>query len=128
MLRRTGPGLIALVVAFACSACACKGHPQGPGSGSAVGSGSGSAGAAQACEADRAHVRALYQAEARANPAAAKDATFVADNVSMVMGDCARDPGRVAACAAGAASVAVLEKDCLIPLDDEGTEGERLEP
>jgi len=44
----------------------------------------------------------------------------------MVLAECAREPGRVAACAAGAKSAPELERKCLAPLDDEGTEGDRF--
>ena len=49
---------------------------------------------------------------------------YVADNTAMVMNDCAKNPAKLAPCLAAAATVAELEQECLIPLDDEGTEGE----
>jgi hypothetical protein len=112
----------AVTVALA-AACAC--HPHGK-TGEGGSGPSGGTAAAASCDSVTAPVTALYQAEAKATGAEAHDATFVADNVAMVQTDCARDPGRVAACAAGATSVAQLEKDCLIPLDEEGTDGEAI--
>jgi hypothetical protein len=44
----------------------------------------------------------------------------------MVMNDCAKAPDRVAACVQGVSTVADLERTCLRPLDDEGTEGLEL--
>ena len=38
------------------------------------------------------------------------------------MNDCAVDPAKIVPCLAKAVTVSELEKDCLIPLDDEGTE------
>ena len=127
----------ALASGLLLAACAC-GHPKGVGSGSdgsgsdgsgSGGSGSGSAGSgsgsAADCEPARANITALYQAESTVGTAA-KNATFVADNVAMVMADCAADPGKVASCAGAARSVADLERDCLVPIDDEGSEGDRL--
>jgi hypothetical protein len=115
------------VFVAALAACACKSKPTtvAGGSGASGGTGGGT-GDASECERVKPAVTALYEAEAKATGAAEKDATFVADNVAMVMKDCAQEPGRVAACAGAAASVAQLEKDCLIPLDPEGTEGDRL--
>jgi hypothetical protein len=43
----------------------------------------------------------------------------------MVMNDCTKDPGKFVPCLAKVATVADLEKTCLVPLDDEGTEGDR---
>ena len=113
------------VIVAALAACACKSKPGTVTSGSNGGTGAGT-GNASACDGLQASVTALYEAEAKATGAAEKDATFVADNVAMVMKDCAQEPGRVARCAREAQSVAQLEKDCLIPLDQEGTEGDRL--
>ncbi len=105
-------------------ACACKSKPATvTGGGTGTGTGTGSA---ADCASIKAPVTALYDAEAKATAATDKDTTFVEDNVAMVMKDCAQDPARVAACAAAATSSAQLEKDCLIPIDEEGTEGEKL--
>jgi hypothetical protein len=71
-----------------------------------------------------ANAKTLYGADAKATDQATHDPTYVVDNVSIVAKDCARDPARVAACARGATSVAQLEHDCLVPLDEEGTEGD----
>lgn len=91
---------------------------------SAPGSGSAPAVVTGECAGARAHVEQLYRAEAQAKEPKRVDEA-VADNTAMAMNDCAKDPARRAACLESAASVAALEKDCLIPLDPEGTEGER---
>ena len=78
--------------------------------------------AATACDAARPKVEQLYRAGAPARDRARLD-ELVADNTTMVMNDCAQSPAKTAACIAEAATVAELEA-CLIPLDDEGTEGE----
>ncbi len=77
-----------------------------------------------ACDALRERVHGLYAAApapADESPeAAALRQQEVADNTEMVMVDCRRDPARVAPCAEKAPSVAALERDCLLPLDDDG--------
>ena len=115
--RRARAAVVA--VAAALLACACSGK------GSAtVGGGSG-AGAARSCDEIRAKVEQLYRAEAEAKePKRVEEA--VSDNTTMVMNDCARAPAKVVKCVNAVASVAELEKKCLAPLDDEGTEGEEL--
>jgi hypothetical protein len=42
----------------------------------------------------------------------------------MIMNDCVKNPTKYAPCLAAAATVAQMEQECVIPLDDEGTEGE----
>jgi hypothetical protein len=44
----------------------------------------------------------------------------------MVMTDCAKAPARVTPCIAAATTAAELEARCLAPIDDEGTEGDRV--
>jgi hypothetical protein len=77
------------------------------------------------CEGVRAHVERLYRAQAGDAEPASDQA--VADDVAMVMADCAAQPGRVAPCAGGAATAAELEARCLVPIDDDGSEGERFQ-
>jgi hypothetical protein len=110
-----------LLVMLAVCACACPAKPEPTTAGGGSGGSSATAGSATAgaCDAIRAHVAQLYGAEL-ANPA------LVDDNTAMVMKDCAKQPDRVAGCAAGAKTVAELEHNCLIPLDAEGTEGDQL--
>jgi len=100
-------------------ACACPGGGAGPGTGAGPNGGGG--GATGDCAAARTHAEQLYRAAA----SSADDPT-VADNAAMVAADCAADPARVARCAAAATTVAQLESDCLVPLDDEGSEGLRF--
>jgi hypothetical protein len=108
--------------------CAC-GRKADPGTGTGTGTGT-----AQSCDSVRGNVEALYRVEAEAEKAAAKDPAkvdveeMVADNTAMVMNDCAVQPAKVAPCAGQAKSAAELEERCLIPLDEEGTEGEQLLP
>jgi O-acetylhomoserine/O-acetylserine sulfhydrylase-like pyridoxal-dependent enzyme len=66
-------------------------------------------------------VEDLYRTEAQQKEPKRIDEA-VADNTQMVMNDCAKDPAKTVPCLASVASVAELEKNCLIPLDDEGTE------
>ncbi len=80
---------------------------------------------AATCDSVRAKVEALYRAEAQQQQPARVD-TETADNVHMAMVDCAKDPAKLAACMDGANSVSDLEQRCLIPLDDEGSEGDAL--
>jgi hypothetical protein len=122
----------ALVVVVALCACSGK-HGTGPGSGSSgtgssAGTGLGSAPAvanAKTCDDIKARVEQMYRGEAQVKEPKRVDQA-VADNTTMVMNDCARDPAKAVPCLAKAPSVAELEKQCLIQLDDEGTEGQAL--
>lgn len=76
---------------------------------------------ATTCEGVRPRVEAMYRAEAQQRePKRVEDA--VADNTTMVMNDCAKQPTLVA-CLAKVATIGELERTCLVPLDDEGSEG-----
>jgi hypothetical protein len=117
----TRAGLRAIAaIGIAAALCACSGK-----GGTTMGGGGGSAGGASPCEGIRARVEQLYRAEAQAKEPKRVDEA-VADNTTMVMNDCARAPAKVSRCVRGVASVPELEKKCLAPLDDEGTEGEEL--
>lgn len=65
-----------------------------------------------ACDALADRVTALYEAE---------KVEHAADNAAMILADCRTHPNRFVPCIEAAASVAALERDCVIPLDDEGT-------
>jgi hypothetical protein len=124
-MMRAGPrAMAAMGLAAALCACSGKGGTTMGGGGSG-GGGAGSAGAASPCEGIRGKVEQLYRAEAQAREPKRVDEA-VADNTTMVMNDCAKAPAKVARCVDGVASVPELEKKCLAPLDDEGTEGEEL--
>ena len=110
-------------IAAALLACACSGK-----GGATTGGGGGGGtdpGAAGLCDGIRAKVEQLYRGEAQAKEPK-RVAEAVADNTTMVMNDCARAPAKVSRCVNGVSSVPELEKKCLVPLDDEGTEGEEL--
>jgi len=82
---------------------------------------------ATGCDGARKKVEQLYRAEAAANKESpARTTESVADNTAMVMNDCAKAPDKVVACITKVASAADLEKQCLVQLDNEGTEGEAL--
>jgi hypothetical protein len=109
---------ILLVLVLVACACPSK-SSQGPGSGSAppvTGTG---------CDGIRARLESLYRAEAQQKEPKRVDEA-VADNTAMVMSDCAKAPDKVAPCVAKADTVAEIEKSCLIPIDEEGTEGDKL--
>jgi hypothetical protein len=95
-----------------------------------MGSGGGTGSAppvvtASTCDEVKPRVEQLYRSEAQVKePKRVEQA--VADNTTMVMNDCAKDPGKIVPCLAKAGSVGELEKQCLIQLDDEGTEGQAL--
>ncbi|MGE5185037.1 MAG: hypothetical protein ACM31C_23370 [Acidobacteriota bacterium] len=109
---------LALVMLVAC-ACPSK-QPAGPGSaGSAV-----TAASPTTCADVRPKLEALYRADAQQREPKRVDEA-VADNTQMVMNDCAKDTARIVPCVAKASTVAELEKQCLIPLDEEGTEGDQ---
>lgn len=117
-----------LVVLLACG-CPSK-QAAGPNNGS---SGSGTVpppdpvANAKTCDDVKPRVETLYRAEAQVREPRRVDES-VADNTAMVMADCAKDPAKFVPCLASAATVADLEKQCLVPLDDEGAEGEALRP
>ena len=80
------------------------------------------------CDRLRPRVSALYEEQARAEASPddseetrALRAEIVEDNTHRVMVDCKTDPARFAPCIEDAASAAQMERECLIPLDDEGT-------
>jgi hypothetical protein len=110
------------MVAVALFACACPAKP-------ATNTGGGSAGSsapvtsATSCDGVKAKVEGLYRAEAQQKEPKRVDEA-VADNTTMVMNDCAKDPSKFVPCLNKAGTIADIEKQCLIPLDDEGTEGE----
>jgi len=111
-----------LVVAM--FACACPSKQGGPGTGSGTGA-RPTGPLPAACEAVRGKLEQLYRAEAQAKePSRVEEA--VADNTAMVLADCAKTPDKVAACIKGASTVAELESRCVVPLDEEGTEGEAM--
>jgi hypothetical protein len=102
---------------------ACGNKPPSPG---IAGSGGSAANpSAGACDAMRARVTDLYRAHLRDRDPARLDEA-IADNTTMVMNDCRKAPDTTAACIAAAKTVPELEARCLIPLDDEGTEGDQL--
>lgn len=108
------------------AACACPKQATAPSAGSPSGSGTSAPPttapltAAKTCDEVRPRVEALYRAEAQQKePARVEEA--VSDNTTMVMNDCNQKPALVP-CLATVATVPELEKTCLIPLDEEGTE------
>lgn len=105
---------LALLLLVAC-ACPAK-KPVQQGRGSAV-----PLVTATTCDGVKPRVEQLYRAEAEAKEPKHVDEA-VADNTQMVMNDCVKDPAKTVPCLAKAATVSELEKGCLIPLDDEGTE------
>jgi hypothetical protein len=122
-MKRLGAvaGVAAKVVVGAALAC---GHADRPPTEPTAGSGS-AAGRGGRCDTIRWRVEQLYRAEAKdKEPSRVDDA--VADNTAMVMNDCAQAPDKVTACIAAVATVKDLEARCLAPIDDEGTEGDKL--
>jgi len=110
-----------LLLLTALVACACPSKPTTVTAGSAAPVAGVGPSEATTCEDIKPRIAAMYRAEAQQRePKRVEEA--VADNTAMVMNDCAKDAKRVA-CLAKVPTVAELEKTCLIPLDDEGTEG-----
>lgn len=85
----------------------------------------GSGSSPSSCEGVRAKVEQLYRAEAEVKEPKRVDGA-VADNTTMVMNDCAKDPAKVASCIDRISTISELEAKCLRPLDEEGTEGNEL--
>lgn len=100
--------------------------PSKPSTTNGSGSGTGTAPVvtgAKTCADVKSKVEALYRTEGQAKEPKRVDA-FVADNTTMVMTDCEKDPATFVPCLASAQSIAEIEKQCVVPLDEEGTEGD----
>jgi len=112
-----------LAVAVALVLCSCGGNapPVAPAASTSGAPEVQPAGGA--CDGARGKVEQLYRAAAH-DQEPARVTELVADNTAMVMRDCATAPGKIAACIAAARTAGELETRCLVPLDDEGTEGE----
>ncbi len=116
----TRAGRLAMMAIAATLVSACPGK-----SGPPAGGGGSGGDPARLCEGLRPKIERLYRAEAAAKePQRADEA--VADNTTMVMNDCIKAPARVAPCVDRVSTVAEIEQQCLLPLDDEGSEGEEL--
>ena len=106
-------------------ACACPSKSTSP---PTTGSGSSAAPpvttAINTCDDARPKLEALYRADAQQKEPKRVDEA-VADNTAMVIKDCKRAPEKAVPCLASATSLDDIEKKCLAPLDDEGTEGEK---
>jgi hypothetical protein len=112
---------IVLLVACACPSKKTATVTEGSGLGSQTGS--NVAVTATTCDSVRGKIEELYRADAQVKERKRVEDS-VADNTRMALNDCAKDPAKFVSCIAKAQSVADLEKQCLVPLDDEGTEGE----
>ncbi|HSK02009.1 MAG TPA: hypothetical protein VK932_12240 [Kofleriaceae bacterium] len=122
----TRAGRLAMVAMAAAVAMAATLASACPGTGGPPGGGGGGGGdPARLCEGLRPKVEQLYRADAAAKEPQRVDEA-VADNTTMVMNDCIKAPARVAPCVDRVSTVAELEQQCLLPLDDEGSEGEEL--
>ena len=118
-------GSLALLVGLACapSSCACNETKSGgttakPPAGDA-GTGTGpTVTPSKACDDLRPSIEALYRAATDPKDKAADQA--IADNTRMVLVDCYANPTKHPPCIKSAKDVAGLERDCLVPLDDEG--------
>jgi hypothetical protein len=124
---------VAILLMCLVAACACKSKADtGPGKGSGTGTGGPDTGDPAQCDKLATHLEELYRADATATAGSGSAATpemldeIVKDNVTMAMSDCKAAPTRVTACAEKAKSAAELEDRCLIPLDEEGTEGDQF--
>lgn len=78
---------------------------------------------AATCDSVKPRVESMYRAEGQQREPKRVD-EYVSDNTTMIMNDCVTNPAKFAPCLAAAATVAQMEQECVIPLDDEGTEGE----
>lgn len=79
--------------------------------------------AAATCDSVKPRVEAMYRTEGQQREPKRVD-EYVSDNTTMIMNDCVTNPPKLAPCLAAAATVAQMEQECVIPLDDDGTEGE----
>jgi hypothetical protein len=112
--------LVIAMLALAPAACTNGSKSGGTGAGSGT-----KTQIAAPCGALADKVRDLYRSEKTGKPEL--DADLLEANVRMVLTDCSSDPARFTPCIQRADSVSSLERDCLIPLDDEGAvEGRRF--
>jgi hypothetical protein len=126
-MSRVAPVAFAVAL-LAIGACACKGGGGSEGTGPGKPSGPG---AVKSCDDLRGAIEAIYRREPAPAPAAGEDPAkaaalaqeILSDNVDMVLADCRRQPDRSVPCIKAAQSVPQLEHDCLVPLDEEGSEG-----
>jgi hypothetical protein len=78
---------------------------------------------AATCDNVKPRVESMYRAEGQQREPKRVD-EYVSDNTTMIINDCVKNPTKLAPCLAAASTVAQMEQECVIPLDDEGTEGE----
>lgn len=84
--------------------------------------------AVQSCAGLTEKLAALYGEEAAAAGASKeRQEEAVRDNSAMVLAECARRP-EVVRCAISATSAAELERKCLLPLPEDGSEAAALAP
>ena len=123
--------LTTLALALACAAaCTCGSSSPvvgGPGAGSGgAGSAAGGGAGGAPCRGVQPKVEALYRAEATAAGAkAGRVEEAVRDNTAMVLAECRQRP-EISGCVDKASSARQLETECLLPLSDEGTEGDSI--
>ncbi len=77
------------------------------------------------CAAIRAPLQLAYSGELKGQ-AEQPGPAVVADNVAMMMGECALAPARVSACVKAHQVAAEITQLCTAPLDDLGSEGQLL--
>lgn len=120
---------ILVVSAFALAAVGCSNGAKKGGGNNPTGTiDAGNTAAGSRCDSLRDHVASLYKKAQPADVDAKKQKRrdmVRADNVQMILTDCKKNPARFVPCIKKATSVAQLEKQCVIPLDDAGrVEGE----
>jgi len=122
-------GRIVSLAVVLLGACSSKPAPTTTGSNNPPGSGGGRPDpSVTSCDAAKQKVSDLYRAEGLTRKDAKRIDAYVADNTAMVMAECTAQPDRVVPCLASATTVPDLEARCMAPLDDEGTEADRIKP
>lgn len=114
-----GGALLALALVAGPSSCACNDSKKGGtiAANPAIDGGLPASGSTE-CEQLKPKIAGIYRAAAKPGDQGAEQA--VADNTAMILRDCQTAPSKFAACIQAAPDVATLERDCVIPLDDEG--------
>ncbi len=106
-------------VLLSLAACGSSNDSRRPTSGS--GDGDGGQARGQSCETIQVKVEDLYRKSAESEGVAQNlRAEYLSANLHMVLVDCKRDP-QVLSCLQRSKSVAEIEANCLVPIDDEGT-------
>jgi hypothetical protein len=106
-----------IALLFSLGSCAKGSKPASP-----VSRDGGETDIIRSCEGMQSKVEGLYEAEAiKTEVPPNRRSEFISANTHMVLSDCRLSPAESYSCLQHATTVAQMEHDCLVFLDDEGT-------